>query len=398
MNKQEFIGRLSERLSLLKPEDKKNAIEFYEEYFNDAGEEAEGSIIEELGTPEKLAEEILSFYKNSYSGDNKSIVKQVEENSISSFVFEVYSSNIYVEDSPSGIFEYRLENISEDEVKTNIENGTFYLSENVSEFFTREGFGNFFKNFSRNFFNDESVKRKIWVYIPQEMKTEYAEFNSRLGSIKISDVRMRKIKVSLTCGSLHINDCESKELNLSTAAGSIKITDIKSEKINLYSASGAIKLNDVEVNEIKSSTGAGNISISDISTEFLQASSGAGNIVCTDMEADKCNINTGAGNCKITDSDLNISKITTGAGNIKIQGSLGSKSDITSSIGSVTLNLDGSLEDYDLLLNAKHSNIKINGRTMDEHKRKDSSDNPNAKNKISVSVQFGSINIKTEDR
>ena len=35
---------------------------------------------------------------------------------------------------------------------------------------------------------------------------------------------------------------------------------------------------------------------------------------------------------------------------------------------------------------------------MDEHKRKDSSDNPNAKNKISVSVQFGSINIKTEDR
>lgn len=395
MNRQEFISKLSERLSVLKPEDKKNAIEFYEEYFNDAGEEAEESIIEELGDPEKLAEEILSFYKNSYSVDDKSIVKQVEKNSISNFVFEVYSSNIYVEDSPSGIFEYKLENIPEEEVKTNIENGTFYLTENVSEFFTREGFGNFFKNFSCKFFNDESVKRKIWVYIPQELKTEYVEFNSRLGSVKINDVRMRKIKASLTCGSLHINDCESEELNLSTAAGGIKITDIKSKKINLYSASGSIKLNDVEVNEIKSSTGAGNISVTDVSTDFIQASSGAGNILCTDMETDKCNINTGAGNCKIIDSNINISKITTGAGNIKVQGSLGSKSDITSSIGSVTLNLDESLEDYHFLFNAKHSNIKVNGRTIDEHKQKYYAGNPNAQNKISVSVQFGSINVKT---
>ena len=59
MTKKEFIERLERNLSALKAEDRENALAFYEEYFDEAGEGAESAAADELGSPEKLAEEIL---------------------------------------------------------------------------------------------------------------------------------------------------------------------------------------------------------------------------------------------------------------------------------------------------------------------------------------------------
>lgn len=58
MTKEQFLFQLEQLLLDLPQEEREEAIAYYREYFNDAGSENEDSIIEELGTPEKVAASI----------------------------------------------------------------------------------------------------------------------------------------------------------------------------------------------------------------------------------------------------------------------------------------------------------------------------------------------------
>ncbi len=62
MNRAEFMKKLRSELHKL-PEDERNAaLEFYEEYFDEAGVENEQQVIESLGNPKKVAAQIKSEY------------------------------------------------------------------------------------------------------------------------------------------------------------------------------------------------------------------------------------------------------------------------------------------------------------------------------------------------
>ena len=54
MDRVEYIQRLEKKLGALPPEEHKSAIQYYEEYFDEAGPENEQKVIEELGPPEKV--------------------------------------------------------------------------------------------------------------------------------------------------------------------------------------------------------------------------------------------------------------------------------------------------------------------------------------------------------
>lgn len=59
MNKTEYLNELSKYLKRVPKQDLDDALEYYEEYFEEAGEENEQKIIEELGTPKDLAKKII---------------------------------------------------------------------------------------------------------------------------------------------------------------------------------------------------------------------------------------------------------------------------------------------------------------------------------------------------
>lgn len=63
MDKNEYLARLSNCLAALPDEEKENAVEFYEEFFNDAGPENEQEVIRELGAPEFVASQLLKDYR-----------------------------------------------------------------------------------------------------------------------------------------------------------------------------------------------------------------------------------------------------------------------------------------------------------------------------------------------
>lgn len=67
MNKQEYMRQLEEKLKRLPKENFMQAMEFYEEYFADAGPENEQKAIEDLGSPQEAAEQIIRDMALHYS-------------------------------------------------------------------------------------------------------------------------------------------------------------------------------------------------------------------------------------------------------------------------------------------------------------------------------------------
>ena len=65
MNKESFLRELSFLLSDLEEDEKKEALQYYQDYFDEAGPEREQEILAHIGSPEKAASEI----KNGLFGD-----------------------------------------------------------------------------------------------------------------------------------------------------------------------------------------------------------------------------------------------------------------------------------------------------------------------------------------
>ncbi|NBH83549.1 DUF1700 domain-containing protein [bacterium C-53] len=59
MNRTEFMQKLSELLNDIPESEKQEALNFYNDYFDEAGVEKEPAVIEELGSPEKVARIII---------------------------------------------------------------------------------------------------------------------------------------------------------------------------------------------------------------------------------------------------------------------------------------------------------------------------------------------------
>lgn len=76
MNKQEYIADLSYNLKDLPSEEFEDAIHYIEEYFDEAGVENEQTVIEELGSPAKLATTIRA--EATIRSNQKPEVKQVD--------------------------------------------------------------------------------------------------------------------------------------------------------------------------------------------------------------------------------------------------------------------------------------------------------------------------------
>lgn len=82
MNKKEFLNRLKEDLSSLTDDERQNAIKYYEEYFDDAAEDAKGETPAQFISPEDLAKKIeaeLAELAKSESAENENVFEMKTE-------------------------------------------------------------------------------------------------------------------------------------------------------------------------------------------------------------------------------------------------------------------------------------------------------------------------------
>lgn len=66
MNRKEYMERLEQLLLVLPEEEREEALQYYHDYFDDAGVENESNVIRELGTPEEVAAKIRA----GFAGEN----------------------------------------------------------------------------------------------------------------------------------------------------------------------------------------------------------------------------------------------------------------------------------------------------------------------------------------
>ena len=71
MNRVEFMAQLERLLIDLPENERQDALCYYNDYFDDAGEENEGKVIQELGSPGKVAAIIRASYRNGSSGEDQ---------------------------------------------------------------------------------------------------------------------------------------------------------------------------------------------------------------------------------------------------------------------------------------------------------------------------------------
>ncbi len=70
MNRLEFMQKLESLISDITESEREEALQYYNDYLNDAGVENEQEVLESLGTPEKLARTIReSLNDNSFAGE-----------------------------------------------------------------------------------------------------------------------------------------------------------------------------------------------------------------------------------------------------------------------------------------------------------------------------------------
>ncbi len=83
MNRAEFMSRLRELLSDITESEREEALNYYEDYFDDAGVENEASVIASLGSPEKVATTI----KYGLNEENKESA-EYSESGYSDYTYE----------------------------------------------------------------------------------------------------------------------------------------------------------------------------------------------------------------------------------------------------------------------------------------------------------------------
>lgn len=109
MNKNEFLSRLRASLASLPKEERDAAMAYYEEFFDDAGEENEQSVIAEIGSPEELGKSIVEennrenpfnqinenteYKQNSVNAANENIQNNAYQNNTGNFNNENTSYN-----------------------------------------------------------------------------------------------------------------------------------------------------------------------------------------------------------------------------------------------------------------------------------------------------------------
>lgn len=71
MNKAMFMARLRELLADITEAEREEALNYYEDYFDDAGEENEESVIEALGSPERVAATIKEGLNDNTGSDGE---------------------------------------------------------------------------------------------------------------------------------------------------------------------------------------------------------------------------------------------------------------------------------------------------------------------------------------
>ena len=173
--------------------------------------------------------------------------------------------------------------------------------------------------------------------------------------------------------TLTLEEKSNNWLNRNKKTGELVITipkNSKYKKVSISNGAGKINIDTLKTNNLELNVGAGKVSINNLVVESS-----------TDIDG-------GAGEIVINNSELSNLDLDMGVGKVTISGKLYSSSDIDAGVGELSINLDGSEEDYEISIEKGVGEATINGENI-----KNEAVYGNGSNKIDIDGGIGKISI-----
>ena len=405
MNKEEFLTKLASLLEDIPQKEREDAIQYYNDYFDDAGEDRFDEVVESLGSPEKVAELI----KNE-SSDPIAVTKEKTNEVIMTDDTPKFTPPPFPE--PAYTAQPVPPPVKKSGSKAAVIIACILLGLGV--LFVAFGtlfLGKFFRNggplkFDYNIDLDEDITglhadftgRFPEISISSEASDHSWSFDaSDVDSIKIiagaSEIRFMEHKENTIDVSAHVTGevictAENGVFRLDASGldkGTIELGNIKNS-ITITLPSG-FRTDSAEI-----SLGAGSFSADTLLADTVTFAVGAGELEIDEVAGDTVSVSLNAGEVRIRKMSSETSHLSVNAGSINI--SKLDTGDLTAAVdmGEIDIDLTGKKDDYNYRLSCGMGEINIDDDEYAGMGLEKKIDN-NAGRNVSLSCSMGEIEI-----
>jgi len=419
MNKNEFMESLKAKLAGLNPEDREDAINYYWEYFEEAGFGEESDVTKSVGNPEDVAAKIIgaSAYvnetraednlteANEEAPDNKSYCNDSEDNNVSntgndSVETEKYSDKVSEDDrkaicectalelykdiTPDAFDSIDIDVSSLDIIiRTGDEFGIYVNCKENEPVIKKEGSRLIIRdkrkskifdfNFNFNIFNKS--KEFVEIVIPRGKKLLEVRGETDMGKLSLFAISAGYLELEADMGSVEVVGVSTPEAKIKADMGHVAVRDSEIKRFIVESSTGAVNVNSLEAEFTDISTETGYISLEDVKSNDLRLKSETGYVKSKNVGAERITAKTDTGLVKLRKVDADYI-------------------DAGSDTGSVNLQLVGSRDDYSLDLTNDLGVIVVDGFNNGRGIFNNSFREKRGSRQVMANVDTGKINVE----
>ena len=419
MNKNEFMESLKAKLAGLNPEDREDAINYYWEYFEEAGFGEESDVTKSVGNPEDVAAKIIgaSAYvnetraednlteANEEAPDNKSYCNDSEDNNVSntgndSVETEKYSDKVSEDDrkaicectalelykdiTPDAFDSIDIDVSSLDIIiRTGDEFGIYVNCKENEPIIKKEDNKLVIRdkrkskifdfNFNFNIFNKS--KEFVEIVIPRGKKLLEVRGETDMGKLSLFAISAGYLELEADMGSVEVVGVSAPEAKIKADMGHVAVRDSEIKRFIVESSTGAVNVNSLEAEFTDISTETGYISLEDVKSNDLRLKSETGYVKSKNVGAERITAKTDTGLVKLRKVDADYI-------------------DAASDTGSVNLQLVGSRDDYSLDLTNDLGVIVVDGFNNGRGIFNNSFREKRGSRQVMANVDTGKINVE----
>ena len=419
MNKNEFMESLKAKLAGLSPEDREDAINYYWEYFEEAGFGEESDVTKSVGNPEDVAAKIIgaSAYvnetraednlteANEEAPDNKSYCNDSEDNNVSntgndSVETEKYSDKVSEDDrkaicectalelykdiTPDAFDSIDIDVSSLDIIiRTGDEFGIYVNCKENEPIIKKEDNKLVIRdkrkskifdfNFNFNIFNKS--KEFVEIVIPRGKKLLEVRGETDMGKLSLFAISAGYLELEADMGSVEVVGVSAPEAKIKADMGHVAVRDSEIKRFIVKSSTGAVNVNSLEAEFTDISTETGYISLEDVKSNDLRLKSETGYVKSKNVGAERITAKTDTGLVKLRKVDADYI-------------------DAASDTGSVNLQLVGSRDEYSLDLTNDLGVIVVDGFNNGRGIFNNSFREKRGSRQVMANVDTGKINVE----
>ena len=419
MNKNEFMESLKAKLSELNPEDREDAINYYWEYFEEAGFGEESDVTKSVGNPEDVAAKIIgasAYVNETRAEDNSTETKEEvcnthapcndsEDNKPSAMgngcekteagkktsskggekaVCESTALELYKDITPDAFDSIDIDVSSLDIIIRTGDEFGIYLNCKENEPIIKKEDNKlvirdkrkskiFDFNFNFNIFNKS--KEFVEIVIPRGKNLLEVRGETDMGKLSLFAISSGALTLEADMGSVEVVGVSTPEAKIKADMGHVAVRDSEIKRFIVESSTGAVNVNSLEAEFTDISTETGYISLEDVKSNDLRLKSETGYVKSKNVCAERITAKTDTGLVKLKKVDADYI-------------------DAGSDTGSVNLQLVGSRDDYSLDLTNDLGVIVVDGFNNGRGIFNNSFREKRGSRQVMANVDTGKINVE----